>query len=100
LIECILSVTHFVSGLMGATGTTCATVLTQAILTEGCKAVAAGVNVMDLRNGINKAVNAVTTHLKSNAWKISSLDEINQVRIFACLNSFMNQCYSYHLYLL
>jgi chaperonin GroEL len=70
---------------MGATGTTCATVLTQAILTEGCKAVAAGVNVMDLRNGINKAINAVTTHLKSKAWKISSPDEINQVRIFACL---------------
>ncbi|KAK3138138.1 hypothetical protein QOZ80_5AG0365040 [Eleusine coracana subsp. coracana] len=60
-------------------GTTCATVLTQAILTEGCKAVAAGVNVMDLRNGINKAINAITTHLKSKAWKISSPEEINQV---------------------
>ncbi|XP_066361750.1 chaperonin CPN60-like 2, mitochondrial [Miscanthus floridulus] len=60
-------------------GTTCATVLTQAILTEGCKAVAAGVNVMDLRNGINKAINAITAHLKSKAWKINSPEEINQV---------------------
>ncbi|KAI5019758.1 hypothetical protein ZWY2020_044646 [Hordeum vulgare] len=60
-------------------GTTCATVLTQAILTEGCKAVAAGVNVMDLRNGINKAISAVTAHLKSKAWMIDSPDEINQV---------------------
>jgi len=62
------------------TGTTCATVLTQAILKEGCKAVAAGVNVMDLRNGINKAINSITAHLKSKAWKINSPEEINQVR--------------------
>ncbi|KAG8086239.1 hypothetical protein GUJ93_ZPchr0010g10059 [Zizania palustris] len=60
-------------------GTTCATILTQAILMEGCKAVAAGVNVMDLRNGINKAINAITTYLKSKAWIISSTEEINQV---------------------
>nr|CAB3464592.1 unnamed protein product [Digitaria exilis] len=60
-------------------GTTCATVLTQAILTEGCKAVAAGVNVMDLRNGINKAISSITTHLKSKAWKINSPEEVNQV---------------------
>uniref|UniRef100_A0A452ZPQ8 Uncharacterized protein n=1 Tax=Aegilops tauschii subsp. strangulata TaxID=200361 RepID=A0A452ZPQ8_AEGTS len=60
-------------------GTTCATVLTQAILTEGCKAVAAGVNVMDLRKGINKAISAVSAHLKSKAWMIDSPDEINQV---------------------
>jgi len=47
---------------------------------EGCKAVAAGVNVMDLRNGINKAINSITAHLKSKAWKINSPEEINQVR--------------------
>ncbi|XP_008647482.1 chaperonin CPN60-like 2, mitochondrial isoform X1 [Zea mays] len=46
---------------------------------DGCKAVAAGVNVMDLRNGINKAINAITAHLKSKAWKINSPEEINQV---------------------
>lgn len=60
-------------------GTTCATVLTQAILTEGCKAIAAGVNVMDLRNGINKAVDAVITDLKSRALMISTQEEITQV---------------------
>ncbi|KAF7843487.1 chaperonin CPN60-like 2, mitochondrial [Senna tora] len=59
--------------------TTCATVLTQAILTEGCKSVAAGVNVMDLRNGINKAVDAVITDLKSRALMISTPEEITQV---------------------
>ncbi|MQM03227.1 hypothetical protein Taro_036000, partial [Colocasia esculenta] len=60
-------------------GTTCATVLTQAILTEGCKSVAAGVNVMDLRRGVNKAVDAVISHLKSRAWMISTPEEITQV---------------------
>lgn len=61
-------------------GTTCATVLTQAILTEGCKSIAAGVNVMDLRNGINKAVDAVITDLKSRALMISTPEEITQVQ--------------------
>ncbi|XP_058073928.1 chaperonin CPN60-like 2, mitochondrial [Magnolia sinica] len=60
-------------------GTTCATVLTQAILTEGCKSVAAGVNVMDLRHGINMAIDAVISHLKSKAWMISTPEEITQV---------------------
>ncbi|XP_020977242.1 chaperonin CPN60-like 2, mitochondrial isoform X1 [Arachis ipaensis] len=60
-------------------GTTCATVLSQAILTEGCKSIAAGVNVMDLRNGINKAVDAVITDLKSRAVMISTPEEITQI---------------------
>uniref|UniRef100_A0A1D1YZ42 Chaperonin CPN60-like 2, mitochondrial n=1 Tax=Anthurium amnicola TaxID=1678845 RepID=A0A1D1YZ42_9ARAE len=60
-------------------GTTCATVLTQAIVTEGCKSVAAGVNIMDLRHGINKAVDAVISHLKNRAWMISTPEEITQV---------------------
>ncbi|GAU38837.1 hypothetical protein TSUD_356880, partial [Trifolium subterraneum] len=60
-------------------GTTCATVLTQAILIEGCKSIAAGVNVMDLRNGINKAVDAVLKDLKSRAVMISTPEEITQV---------------------
>ncbi|KAG5025922.1 hypothetical protein AAZX31_08G190600 [Glycine max] len=60
-------------------GTTCATVLTQAILTEGCKSIAAGINVMDLRNGINKAVDAVITELKSRTLMISTPEEITQV---------------------
>ncbi|KAM1011117.1 hypothetical protein ACFX13_047254 [Malus domestica] len=60
-------------------GTTCATVLTQAILIEGCKSIAAGVNAMDLRIGINAAVDAVVTDLKSRALMISTPDEITQV---------------------
>ncbi|KAL5579490.1 hypothetical protein UlMin_011932 [Ulmus minor] len=60
-------------------GTTCATVLTQAILTEGCKSIAAGVNAMDLRKGINMAVDAVVTELKSKALMISTPEEITQV---------------------
>ncbi|XP_052182720.1 chaperonin CPN60-like 2, mitochondrial isoform X2 [Diospyros lotus] len=60
-------------------GTTCATVLTQAIFMEGCKSVAAGVNVMDLRSGISMAVDAVMDELKSRAIKISTPEEITQV---------------------
>ncbi|KAK9101311.1 hypothetical protein Scep_024741 [Stephania cephalantha] len=60
-------------------GTTCATVLTQAILTEGCKLVGSGVNVMDLRQGINMAVDAVISHLKSKAMMICTPEEIVQV---------------------
>ncbi|KAM0897486.1 hypothetical protein ACQ4PT_022548 [Festuca glaucescens] len=75
LVKQVADATNKVAG----DGTTCATVLTQAILTEGCKAVAAGVNVMDLRKGINKAIDAVIAHLKSKAWMIDSPEEINQV---------------------
>lgn len=60
-------------------GTTCATVLTQAILMEGCKSIAAGANVMDLRTGINMAVDAVIAELKSRAFMISTPEEITQV---------------------
>lgn len=63
-------------------GTTCATVLTQAILTEGCKSIAAGVNVMDLRIGIKRAVDAVISELKSRALMISTPEEITQVTGF------------------
>ena len=45
-------------------GTTTATVLTRAIFAEGCKSVAAGMNPMDLRRGINLAVDAVLKDLK------------------------------------
>lgn len=60
-------------------GTTCATVLTQAILAEGCKSVSAGVNVMDLRSGINIAVGGVLSDLKKRALMISTPEEITQV---------------------
>ena len=64
------------------TGTTCATVLTRAIFTEGCKSVAAGMNAMDLRRGITMAVDAVVTNLKSRARMISTSEEIAQVCLY------------------
>jgi len=60
-------------------GTTTATVLAQAIVKEGAKAVAAGMNPMDLKRGIDMAVEAIVADLKKNARKISSNDEIAQV---------------------
>lgn len=60
-------------------GTTTATVLAQAIVREGAKAVASGMNPMDLKRGIDKAVDAVVAELKSNARKITKNDEIAQV---------------------
>jgi len=60
-------------------GTTTATVLAAAIVREGCKGVAAGMNPMDLRRGIDLAVNAVVEHLKTNSKKVTSNEEIAQV---------------------
>ncbi|GLS39263.1 60 kDa chaperonin [Mesorhizobium tianshanense] len=60
-------------------GTTTATILAQAIVQEGAKAVAAGMNPMDLKRGIDKAVDAVVADLKSNARKVTRNDEIAQV---------------------
>ncbi|RWY79060.1 chaperonin GroEL [Rhizobium leguminosarum] len=60
-------------------GTTTATVLAQAIVREGAKAVASGMNPMDLKRGIDLAVDAVVKELKTNARKITSNSEIAQV---------------------
>jgi chaperonin GroEL len=60
-------------------GTTTATVLAQAIVKEGAKAVASGMNPMDLKRGIDIAVDAVVKELKTNARKITSNSEIAQV---------------------
>ncbi|MFB4373710.1 chaperonin GroEL [Agrobacterium sp. CR_3] len=60
-------------------GTTTATVLAQAIVKEGAKAVASGMNPMDLKRGIDLAVEAVVKELKTNARKITSNSEIAQV---------------------
>ncbi|RVJ03718.1 chaperonin GroEL [Sinorhizobium medicae] len=60
-------------------GTTTATVLAQAIVREGAKAIASGMNPMDLKRGIDLAVDAVVKELKSNARKISQNSEIAQV---------------------
>ncbi len=60
-------------------GTTTATVLAQSIVREGCKAVAAGMNPMDLKRGIDLAVEAVVAELKSRSKKVKSEEEIGQV---------------------
>ncbi|TSE12825.1 chaperonin GroEL, partial [Mesorhizobium intechi] len=60
-------------------GTTTATVLAQAIVKEGAKAVASGMNPMDLKRGIDKAVEAVVAELKAKARKVTRNDEIAQV---------------------
>src|SRR5690348_15503573 len=60
-------------------GTTTATVLAQAIVKEGAKAVAAGMNPMDLKRGIDLAVEAVVKDLTKNAKKVTANAEIAQV---------------------
>ncbi|CAN7485088.1 chaperonin GroEL [Phenylobacterium sp. LjRoot219] len=60
-------------------GTTTATVLAQAIVVEGLKSVAAGMNPMDLKRGVDKAVAKVIEEIKSSAKKVSANSEIAQV---------------------
>jgi chaperonin GroEL len=60
-------------------GTTTATVLAQAIVKEGAKAVAAGANPMDLKRGIDQAVHAIVEQLKSKSKKVTNNEEIAQV---------------------
>ncbi|WP_119422906.1 chaperonin GroEL [Desertibaculum subflavum] len=60
-------------------GTTTATVLAQAIVREGAKAVAAGMNPMDLKRGVDKAVEVVIADLKKRSVNVSSEEQISQV---------------------
>jgi chaperonin GroEL len=60
-------------------GTTTATVLAAAIVKEGAKSVAAGMNPMDLKRGIDLAVDAVVEDLKKNSMKLTANDEIAQI---------------------
>ena len=60
-------------------GTTTATVLAQAIVREGCKSVAAGMNPMDLKRGVDAAVSAVIAELRKKAKKVSSDEEVRQI---------------------
>jgi chaperonin GroEL len=60
-------------------GTTTATVLAQAIVKEGAKSVAAGANPMDLKRGVDLAVNAVVAELKAKSKKLATNDEVAQV---------------------
>lgn len=75
LVKQVATATNDVAG----DGTTTATVLTRAIFSEGCKSVAAGMNPMDLRRGINAAVDHVVAELKRSAKMISTSEEIAAV---------------------
>ena len=68
-------------------GTTTATILTQAIVTEGLKNVTAGANPMDLKRGIDKAVKAVVKHIETVAEKVDdNYDKIEQVATVSANN--------------
>lgn len=68
-------------------GTTTATILTQAIVTEGLKNVTAGANPMDLKRGIDKAVAAVVEHIKATAEVVGdNYDKIEQVATVSANN--------------
>lgn len=68
-------------------GTTTATILTQAIVNEGLKNVTAGANPMDLKRGIDKAVNAVVDYIKENAEQVGDdYDKIEQVATVSANN--------------
>lgn len=68
-------------------GTTTATILTQAIVNEGLKNVTAGANPMDLKRGIDKAVNAVVEFIKGNAEQVGdNYDKIEQVATVSANN--------------
>src|SRR5499427_7200990 len=67
-------------------GTTTATVLAEAIFNEGLKAVAAGVNPVQMKEGIEKAVEDITAQLKNMSIKISTKDEMAQVASVASNN--------------
>ena len=68
-------------------GTTTATILTQAIVTEGLKNVTAGANPMDLKRGIDKAVAKVIDYIKTNAEQVGdNYDKIEQVATVSANN--------------
>jgi chaperonin GroEL len=67
-------------------GTTTATVLTQAIFNDGLKMVTAGANPMDLKKGIDKAVEAVVSELKNMSKKISTSKEVEQIATISANN--------------
>lgn len=75
LIKSVASKTNDIAG----DGTTSATVLARAIFSEGCKAVAAGLNPLDLRRGIQLAVDSCVKTLEEISRPISSKSEISQV---------------------
>jgi len=67
-------------------GTTTASILTRAIFREGCKSVAAGMNPMDLRRGINHAVDHVVKNLKESSKVVNGKDQIANVATISANN--------------
>ena len=83
LVKCVASKTGDDAG----DGTTTATILTQAIVTEGLKNVTAGANPMDLKRGIDKAVAKVVDHIKASAEVVGdNYDKIEQVATVSANN--------------
>merc|ERR1719223_1013723 len=79
LVKTVASKTNDVAG----DGTTSATVLARAIFREGCKAVAAGMNPMDIKRGMDQAVKVVLEDLAGQAVMIDSPDSIRNVATIA-----------------
>merc|ERR1719191_433646 len=79
LVKTVASKTNDVAG----DGTTTATVLARAIYREGCKAVAAGMNPMDIKRGMDQATKAVLEELKARATMIDSPTDIKNVATIA-----------------
>jgi chaperonin GroEL len=75
MVKEVASKTSYLAG----DGTTTATVLAHAMVKEGTKAVAAGMNPMDLKRGVDVAIDAVIADLKRNSKKVTSSEEIAQV---------------------
>src|SRR6266478_1632307 len=75
MVRVVALKTSYVAG----DGTTTATVLAASIVHEGAKAIAAGMNPMDLKRGVDLAVKAVVDHLKANSRAVTSNEEIAQV---------------------
>lgn len=82
LVRSVASKTNDLAG----DGTTTATILTRAIYSEGCKAVAAGMNPMDIRRGITAAVDVVVERLKNSTTFITSKEEICNVATISANN--------------
>ncbi|KAG8369508.1 hypothetical protein BUALT_Bualt14G0020900 [Buddleja alternifolia] len=75
LIEQFANATHDIAG----DGTTCASILTFAIFTKGCKSVAANMNAMDFRRGFTMVIDVMVTNLKNRGEIISKSEKIAQV---------------------
>jgi chaperonin GroEL len=67
------------TGELAGDGTTTATLLAQAIVKEGSKAVAAAMNPMDIKRGIDIAVSAIIAHIRKHSRKVSTNEEIAQI---------------------